>query len=230
MSYYLHMYGSKATNLFNLLKQNGIIGAEGTIQLELLGTEVDVNDKSAVGNLLQEWLGEWMNLNGVYNHVNSNSQLFPDFYLSEDDKTDLLEVKTFDYVEAPNFDVAQFDAYTRSVTINAYKIDADYLIFGYSLSSGVIKINDIWLKKIWEITCPSGEYAIRTNVKQKKIHNIRPYNFKSMSNGFQPFNSRIAFITAIKETLTKYTGNSVLADQWFKDVEASYLSFTKKQL
>jgi len=224
------MYGQKAQDLFNLLKAKGIVGAEGHIQLELLGTEVNVSDKSAAGNLIQEWLGQWMILNGVYNRSNENTQAFPDFYLSEENTVDLLEVKTFDYVNSPNFDVAQFDAYVRSLRTNAFRLEADYLILGYSLSNGVIKINDIWLKKIWEITCASTEYPIRTNVKQGKIHNIRPYNFKSMSRGQQPFNSRIAFVTAIRKTLEKYLKDSQEADRWFEEVSHSYTGFTSRPL
>jgi len=109
------MYGSKAQYLYDLLKEKGIIGAQGSIKLELLDTEVNVNDKSAAGNLIQEWLGQWMTLNGVYHRVDTNSQIFPDYYLGENNQTDLLEVKTFDYVKSPNFDVAQFDAYVRSL-------------------------------------------------------------------------------------------------------------------
>lgn len=223
------MYSQKAVSLYQLLKNNGIVGAEGTIKLELLGTEVNVNDKSATGNLIQEWLGEWMTLNGIYHRENSNTQLFPDFYLSESNQMDLLEIKAFDYVKSPNFDVAQFDAYVRDLRTKAYKLDADYIILGYSLSHGIIKINDIWLKKIWEITCPSTEYAIRTNVKQQKIHNIRPYNFKSMSKGAQPFNTRMAFVTAIKDTLAKYKDRTY-AEDWFEEVVSGYAEFAKTQL
>ncbi len=224
------MYGTKAQFLYELLKQNGIVNAQGLVSLSLLGVELNINDKGATGNLLQEWLGEWMNLNGVYNRANPHTQKFPDFYLSDDNYTELLEVKTFDYAKTPNFDVAQFDAYTRSLRTEAYRLDADYLILGYSLSNGVIKINDIWIKKIWEITCGSAEYAIRTNVKQGKIHNVRPYNFKSMSRGAQPFNSRVAFLNAIKDTIAKYKNDPAEAEQWLLDVLASYELFTRTRL
>ena len=128
------MYGNEATALYEQLKEKGIIGAEGSIRLELLGTDVNINGKSAMGDLLQEWLGEWMTLNGIYHRVDANSQKFPDYYLTESNELDLLEVKTFDYVKSPNFDVAQFDAYTRDLRTKAYKLDADYIILGYSLS------------------------------------------------------------------------------------------------
>ncbi|MEK7068972.1 MAG: NgoBV family restriction endonuclease [Patescibacteria group bacterium] len=52
------MYGNKAKDVFKKLKQEGIIGAEGEISFDLLNVEVDISDKSAMGNLLQEWLGE----------------------------------------------------------------------------------------------------------------------------------------------------------------------------
>ncbi len=224
------MYGSKAQYLYDLLKEKGIIGAQGSIKLELLDTEVNVNDKSAAGNLIQEWLGQWMTLNGVYHRVDTNSQIFPDYYLGENNQTDLLEVKTFDYIKSPNFDVAQFDAYVRSLRDQAYKLDADYLILGYSLSNGVLKINDIWLKKIWEITCPSEQFAVKTQVKQGKIHNIRPYNFKTMSRGFQPFESRIAFVQAIRNTLASYSHNTIDPDEWLDSVGRGYTTFSQEQL
>lgn len=223
------MNSQRATDLYNILKSKGIVDAEGTIRLELLGAEVSVNDKSAIGNLIQEWLGQWMALNGVYFRPNVNTQAFPDFYLSEEDDVNLLEVKTFDYVQSPNFDIANFDAYVRSLRTNAYRLDADYLILGYSLSNGVIKINDIWLKKIWEITCPSGEYALRTQVKQGKIHNVRPYNFKSLSRGQQPFSGRTEFIKAVRDTLAKSRNDEVEANQWQSEVTASYADFIKAQ-
>lgn len=216
------MYGDKAVALVERLKQEGIIGAKGAISLRLLGVTVDVSDKSAVGNLLQEWLGRWMDEKGIYRRNNENSQMPPDFYLGEDNMEDWLEVKSFDHEESPNFDVANFDAYTRDLRTRAFRLDADYLVLGYSLKDGVIEIKDIWLKKVWEITCPSNEYALRTQVKQGQIVNIRPYNFKSNPNGFKAFGSRLVFVTAIKDTLSKYRNDAAGADEWFKEVETSY--------
>lgn len=218
------MYGKKAKVIVNLLKKNKIIGAKGTIKIELLDTEVKVSDKSSIGNLLQEWLGEWLTVQDVYHRESENTQIPPDFYLSKNNKKDLLEIKTFDYTKSPNFDIANFDAYIRSLRNNAFRLDADYLIFGYSLTKGEVIINDLWLKKVWEITCPSNQYALRLQVKQAKIVNIRPYNFKGVKKGFQPFNSRLEFVSAIKETLVQYQGLSY-ADEWFDEVQESYLSF-----
>lgn len=215
------MYGTKAESLFNKLKQAGIVGAEGEINLELLNVRVDVSDKSAVGNLLQEWLGQWMTTTDIYHRSNENTQMPPDFYLGKDDDKDWLEVKTFDYAKSPNFDISNFDAYVRDLRSNASRLDADYLVLGYSLNSGVIKINDIWLRKVWEITCASKGFPLRIQQKQGKIYNIRPYNFKTKSNGFQPFKNRLDFVTAIRGTLVQYRSKAD-ADEWFADVKKSY--------
>lgn len=219
------MYGVKATNVVNELLAHNILGATGKISIELLGVKCDVNDKSAVGNLLQEWLGAWMTSVGVYHRVNQNTQEFPDFYLSEAFDTDLLEVKTFDYSKAPNFDIANFDAYVRSLKNASYRLNADYLILGYVLTESELRIEKIWLKKIWEITCPSAQFSLKTQVKQGKIVNIRPYNFKNMSKGFQPFDDREQFVNAIRQTLAEYRMGTEPAEEWFQTVQANYASF-----
>lgn len=216
------MYGVKARELYDKLLQHHIIGATGSINIELLNVTCDVNDKSAVGSLLQEWLGAWMTENNIYHRTNPNTQEFPDYYLDSSNNNNLLEVKTFDYSKTPNFDVANFDAYVRSVMTKSYRFDADYLILGYTLNNYALKIENIWLKKIWEITCPSERYALKSQVKQGKVVNIRPYNFKNMSQGFQPFTSRLDFANAIKQTLTQYPLATFQAQEWFDTVQTDY--------
>ncbi|MDR3185835.1 MAG: NgoBV family restriction endonuclease [Christensenellaceae bacterium] len=217
-------YGIKAQQLFDKLKAKHIIGARGKISLELLDLSIDINDKSATGNLLQEWLGAWMRHNNIYFRIDANTQVFPDFYLSDDNTTDLLEVKTFDYSKSPNFDVAPFDAYVDSLKTKQYRLDADYLILGYILKNGVLIIKDIWLKKIWEITCPAQELPLRVQRKRGKIYNIRPYNFKSHSLGFQPFATKEYFVNAIKRTLQQYPMRTEDPESWFREVASSYNS------
>ena len=75
------MYGERAKDLYDLLRKNGIVGAKGTIKLELLEVGIKISQKSSVGNLLQEWLSQWMTLNGINAREDANSQVFPDFYL-----------------------------------------------------------------------------------------------------------------------------------------------------
>ncbi|MCL2869918.1 NgoBV family restriction endonuclease [Candidatus Saccharibacteria bacterium] len=218
-------YGDKAQVLFSKLKSKHIVGAEGKISMELLDLSININDKSAVGDLLQEWLGAWMKQNGIYFRTDPNTQVFPDYYLGISNKADLLEVKTFDYNETPNFDVAPFDAYVDSLKTKAYRLDADYLIFGYTLKNDVLTIGDIWLKKIWEITCPARELPLRVQRKRGKIYNIRPYNFKNNSAGFQPFRSKAEFVDAIKGALAQYPMRTEDPDSWVDQVQESLAGY-----
>lgn len=224
------MEESKANKILNSLIEDGINTAEGSISFDLMGVKVDVDKKSGIGNLIQEWLGEWLKSKNIYFREDDNTQVFPDFYLDESNKINLLELKTFDFEESPNFDVANFDAYIRSLRNDAYRLDADYLIMGYTLSAGVIMIKELWLKKVWEITCPSERFAIRSQVKQDRIVNIRPYNFKTnSSSGFQPFSSRREFVNALKKTLNKYK-NEEYGESWFNEVKNSYREHTNQSL
>lgn len=218
-------YGIKAKELFDRLRIEGIINAQGKISLELLDLRIDINDKSSIGNLLQEWLGAWMRSRGIYFRTEHNTQLFPDFYLGESDTADLLELKSFDYTQSPNFDVAPFDAYVASVKERPYRLDADYLIFGYTLDNGVLTIKDIWLKKIWEITCPSQALPLRVQNKRGKIYNIRPYNFKNNSKGFQPFESKDQFVVALMQTLERYPMRTENPALWVREVLPEYIRF-----
>lgn len=222
------MYSEKTQNLFLKLIEANVVGASGEITLDFLNIKLKINDKSSIGYLIQEWLAEWMKRNNIYFRENENSQMPPDFYLGKDDIFNLLEIKAFDYSKGPNFDIANFDAYVRDIEDNAFRINADYLIFGYTLVEGVLRIEEIWLKKVWEITCPSNKYSLKTQVKQNKIYNIRPYNFKTNSQGFLPFENRIEFVYALKETLEKYTLSN--KDEWFNNIQKNYKEITSEEL
>lgn len=217
------------TDLYTELREDGLVGAVGSIKMELLNIDVTINDKSSIGNLIQEWLGSWMKSKSIYFRTNHNTQDFPDFYLSENDQEKLLEVKAFDHSKSPNFDIANFDAYVRSVRTNSYRLNADYLIFGYTLTEGVLKIENVWLKKVWEISCPSDRFAIKTQVKQNKIYNIRPSNFVSEHNKYKCFGSRQEFVTALKMTLDKYVNQSY-GKEWMESVATNYKASLAEEL
>src|SRR3989344_3373130 len=158
-------------------------------------------------------------------HKNANSQNWPDFYLDpgEDNIKGVVEIKTFESVKNPNFDIANFDAYFRSLRNNAYRLDADYLIFAYELNNiGDFKIKDIWLKKVWEISCPSKSYPIKVQAKQKIIYNIRPANWKSKKTKYRIFDSRKQYVEAIYKTLQSYSTRKSESQNWLKEVAADY--------
>jgi type II restriction enzyme len=232
MSYNINESCSKpAVHLYQSLIKNEIKEIEGRITFELIKLTLPVNEKNPIGSLIGEWVGKWMRHKGIFFRNNENTQIPPDYYLGKDNQSNFLEVKCFDYNKAPNFDVAQFDAFTRDLIEHPYRLDADYLIFGYELKDGTLRIKDLWLKKLWDITKPSKEWPINVNVKQGIIHNIRPYNFKSMSKGFKPFRTRIEAAKAISETLKKYPNRRTRnPNSWLSKLKRAYFSSCGQEL
>ncbi|MFN7502810.1 MAG: NgoBV family restriction endonuclease, partial [Dolichospermum sp.] len=49
-----------ATQIYNLLIKDEITKQEGEILFDFLNISVKINEKSAVGDLFQEWFAEWM--------------------------------------------------------------------------------------------------------------------------------------------------------------------------
>lgn len=47
-----------AQELYNLLRQQNIIGSNGEIIFNFLNLAIKINQKSAIGDLFQEWLAE----------------------------------------------------------------------------------------------------------------------------------------------------------------------------
>ena len=187
--------------------------------------------KSAIGDLFQEWLSKWLESKNIQYHTKLNTQEFPDFLLDKNSNTKgLLEIKTFDGDRSANFDVANFEAYCRSLKNNAYRLDADYLIFSYKLADFKFTIANIWLKKIWEITVPSEQYPVKCQVKQKTIYNIRPISWYSTRGEYKAFSTRKEFVTALYNTLIKYKKTQNDNQDWLKIVEQNYLDYTGERL
>lgn len=196
-----------AGQLYSKLKnEHQIIGKKGAIKFTLMDLTITVKSKDTVGNLVQEWLTAWLLDNNIEFQLKPNTQDFPDINLDlNDTKKGLLEVKSFDYDSSPNFDVANFMSYRRSIIEHPHRLDSDYLIFGYRMLDGALEIADMWLKKVWEITGPSAKWPVRCQVKQDDLVNIRPIKwYNNKQTKYKPFNSSIDFLTAFQETQYKY--------------------------
>lgn len=221
-----------------LTEDTKIIGQSGNITFSLGGLDIKINSKDTIGSLLQEWLSAWFKNNNIDFTTTPNSQDFPDFQLNKENlKTGLLEVKTFDYDKAPNFDVAAFMAYRRSLLAHPYRLDSDYLIFGYSMKGHQIEIKDVWLKKVWEITGPSTDWPLKCQVKQGEIFNIRPAKWFTRSTRDrgtkQPnFDSILKFITAFDLTQRQWskTARDIDTSTWLTKVKRGYTEATGKEL
>ena len=188
---------------------------------------ISINTKDTVGNLLQDWLKAWFIHEDIDFEENENTQKFPDFYLDADNKkTGLLEVKCFDIERGPGFDLANFDAYCNSLLTDAYRIDSDYLILAYRMNEGVLSIENVWLKKIWELACPSSTYPLKVQEKKNIIYNIRPSIWYSDRATFKPFNSRNDFLNALNDTRYQYPPTRPTNGHWLRNVQANYEEHT----
>lgn len=214
------------TNLNNLHLERQI----GVISFNLAGVSVKINTTDTVGITLQAWLKQYLTDNDIYFSEPSNTQEFPDFFLdNEDAYKHMLEVKAFNYNATPAFDIANFESYCSSVKEKPYRLDADYLIFGYIMNdSGDITIKKVWLHKIWQIAGTSQRFALKTQVKRDMIYNIRPNtDFKAGKKG--PFKSKDDFLLAIYKTLDSYKGRS-FADNWKRTLSVNYKEYYGQDL
>lgn len=204
-----------------------IIGESGVINFSLKDLTISIETKDTVGNLLQEWLKAWMMKEKVEFEENTNSQIFPDFYLDKhDQKLGLLEVKSFDWDRGPGFDLANFDSYCNSLLVNSYRLDSDYLIFAYQMKGSVITIKNVYLKKIWELACPSGTYPLKVQEKKSIIYNIRPSTWYSERNKFKPFASKEDFLSALNNTRYQYPQTRHTNGHWLQNVLKNYKEHT----
>lgn len=210
-----------------LVDEYKIIGEKGVINFSLKNLTISVETKDTVGNLLQEWLKAWMRTELIDFEENRNSQSFPDFHLDLADlKKGLLEVKSFDWDRGPGFDLANFDSYCNSLIEHAYRIDSDYLIFAYQMAGSQISIKNVWLKKIWELSCPSGTYPIKVQEKKQVIYNLRPAIWYSDRAMFKPFTSKEEFLAALNETRYQYPQTRHSNAHWLRKVLHNYETHT----
>lgn len=195
---------------------------KGVISFNFAGVSVKMRTTDTVGITLQAWLKQYLTDRDYFFSEPENTQEFPDFFLDDIDKEKhMLEVKAFNFNATPAFDIANFESYCASVKEKPYRLDADYLIFGYIMSpSGDISVPKIWLKKIWEIAGTSSNYPLKTQVKRDVIYNIRPNSdFKIGRQG--PFKSKDDFLNAIYGTLKKYRGLE-FAEDWKNIMATNY--------
>ena len=219
-----------AQQLFKKLNDEHLDQYTGAITFNLGGVSVKIDTTDTVGITLQAWLKQYLNDNQIYFSEPQNTQEFPDFYLDDAEPTKhMLEVKAFNYERTPAFDIANFESYCASVKEKPYRLDADYIVFGYTMTkSGDITIKKIWLHKIWEIAGKSETYPLKTQIKRNMIYNIRPNsNFKINKAG--PFQNADEFLKAIYDTLVKYRGQS-FADDWKNTLATNYLAYFNKKL
>lgn len=219
-----------AQELFNELCKSGLYNEVGEIKFELAGVSVKISTTDTVGITLQSWLKQYLIEKNYVFEEPVNTQEFPDFYLGLSKPTEkMLEVKSFNYSATPAFDIANFESYCVSIVTKPYRLNADYLIFGYTMNSdGNINIRKIWLHKIWEIAGVSERFAVKTQVKRGMIYNLRP-NSEFKRNVPGPFKDKDQFLYALYITLIDYKG-SEFAENWKDRLKHNYKDYFNSSL
>lgn len=205
--------------VWRLVNQHNLIGSLGQTTFTLAGLSIVVTNKDIIGNVIQEWFSIWMREQGLVVHGGPHTQSWPDFVFHDDMH---LEVKAFDGDAAPNFDVANFDTFIRSVLDHPTRLDTDHIIFEYRLVNQQILIQNIYLKKIWEITGPSDTNILNLQVKQGQPINIRPKNFRSPR--VPVFPNRQSFVYTLGLAVERFRGN--IYPNWYNRLAIAYQDAT----
>lgn len=207
-----------------LLDQQNIINMSGTVTFNFAGITVNLGTKDIVGSVLQEWFANWMQRNNIFYRNGVHSQNWPDFIL--EDGTDL-EVKAFDGSKSPNFDLANFDTYVRSLLTEPQRLDTDHLIFEYHSNDYIVTLTNFYTKKIWEMTGPSSTNILNLQKKQDVIYNIRPKNWRSQK--VDVFDSRLDFVECLAEVISSEKSKQE-GDVWLEKVIKAYNKKTNQKL
>lgn len=189
MSYSSYKYDMKslsAAQVYELIKKDIPKLRDGSISFSMGGMVVPVDNLDIMGGMLQCWIREFLrSRHGVKLFPNPHTQEFPDFFL-EEGGVGMLELKCFDSTKTPNFDLANFDKYLRSLLRPGNSdLSADFLVLGYAADDARISIREIYLKKIWQMTGPSETNILNLQVKQGKPVNIRPKDFRTNPSIFK---------------------------------------------
>lgn len=199
-----------------LLREQNICHQIGEITFHFMEQDIPVITKDVIGGVLQDWLGNWLRENGIeWDNTGVHSQSWPDFVLANGEH---LEFKTFDADASPNFDLANFDAYTRSLLTHSERLDTDHLIFAYQLTDNQVQIVNFWVKKIWEMAGPSDTNILNLQVKQNIPVNIRPKNWRNQR--VKLFQTRREFVVALNDALQRFYPNR--HPNWLNDVCTDY--------
>lgn len=216
-----------------LINDDKILELQGQIKFFLGDVDIIVKQKDVVGNIIQEWLQGWLDKRGIEYAPSENTQMPPDFFLNPADRTkNLLEIKAFNFSATPAFDIADFRMYEEEIIDKPYMLDVDYLIFGYTMSpDGIVTINQLWLKKVWEITRCMEDWALNLQIKSNVVHKIRPgLWYRPERSKFPMFRCLEDFISAIEQTVWQNPKTKETSGTWKKYFLDSYEKYYGKRL
>jgi type II restriction enzyme len=210
-------HSKKAQDIYEKMQSANITSFSGHIEFTLGNLSVQLETMDIVGGAIQEWFGQWLKDQNFKFTTPINTQSFPDFILGAND---YLEVKCFNFSAGPAFDIANYGAYIESLLINPERLDASYLIFGYSMTNREIKIEKIWMKNIWEIAGPSPTNILEIQKKRGEPVNIRPKKWYVHQN--KNFSNKSQFVEALHKSALHFAYPRSHNKSWLDSLEISY--------
>ncbi len=205
---------------------------EGCFDFRLGDVSVAVRRKDVVGDVIQKWLEEWLKRSRIDFLANPVIQMPPDIYLNKENlKKDWLEIKAFNHEDSPRFSIATFKFFAQDLIERPWHIDADYLIFGYVINeAGILRIKDLWLKKVWQITKIMSQWPLTVKVTQGTVSEIRPCNWYTRRTKTKVFECKEDFLSAFEETLYKNPATNLFAKEWKRKFYKSYKKHYGKEI
>lgn len=204
-----------------LINDDKILTQKGRITFQLGDIGIIVRQRDVVGNIMQEWVEGWLKKNNVEFAPSENSQMPPDFYLNpQDKKSNLMEIKAFNYKAAPGFDIADFRMYEQEIAQKPWMLDVTYLIFGYDMSDdGIVTIKRVWKQKVWEITRSmiSGKttpWPLNLQIKKGIVSKMRPAKWYAKAGRFPTFARLEDFLSAVEETVYQNVDTRTDGPSW----------------
>lgn len=223
----------KATieNIYEVLKGELEQDNTGKIQFTLADVSIIVKQNNVVGNIIEEWLDSWLTEHD-FDHTYNHGQSSPDFWMNLDNlNEEWLEIKSF--TGSANFDIANFMSYIHEVIDKPWKLHSKYLCIKYTMDAltGIITIDDVWLKNVWEISCPSNSWAVKVQDKKQVIYNLRPATWYSMGRTkYKVFESLPDFLSALDFVIKTYPATSRIGLTWRSKVERRYREYYGESL
>ena len=205
----------------------------GFIKFQLGDIDVAIKRRDVIGDVIQAWVGEWLRRSRFDFMANPIPQMPPDIYLNKKNlRKDWLEIKAFNCADNPRFSIAAFEFFARDLIERPWHLDADYLIFGYVLNdaTGMLRISDIWLKKIWEITKTMAEWPLTVQFRNGTANEIRPCNWYARRTGSKVFDCLEDFLSAFRESLYMDSKMYCRASQWEKKFKRAYKNYYGKEI
>ena len=97
--------------------------------------------------------------------------------------------------------------------------------------TGIVTIDDVWLKNVWEISCPSNSWAVKVQDKKRVIYNLRPATWYSAGRTqYKVFESLTDFLSALDYVIKTYPATSQIGLTWRNKVAKSYREYFGKDI